>query len=73
MNNLIRFKDLRGKGENLSIQQIVKEGCLVCGCEDRFLIGPRGGLSQMFKCDNCGTEYVVYPTGKVEIIKNNGG
>jgi len=64
-----RFKDLWKKDGNLSIQQIVKEGCLVCGCEDRFLMGPRGGLSQMFKCDNCGTEYVAYPTGEVEVIE----
>ena len=32
-----------------------------CPCGGRLLRGPRGGLSQMGKCDTCGVEYTVHP------------
>jgi len=75
MRNLLKklknFFNLYEKKDNnfLTIENIIKKGCPICGCEDKFQIGPRGGLSRMFMCNNCKTEFVAYPTGKVEIIK----
>jgi len=45
-----------------------KNGCPKCG-SNKFLRGPRGGLSQMFMCAGCKTEYVAYPTGEIEVVK----
>ena len=75
MKNMLKklksFLNLYKRKDNkiLTIENIVKKGCSVCGCENKFLIGPRGGLSRMFMCDNCKTKFVAYPTGKIEIIK----
>jgi len=41
------------------ISELLKRG--ECPCGGRLLAGPRGGLSQMGKCDKCGVEYTVHP------------
>ena len=54
--------------QRILIRDIVERGCVVCRC-DEFQRGPKGGLSRMFRCCKCGTEYCLYPTGEVEIVR----
>ena len=50
----------------ITIEEFKEKGCIKCGGRE-FRLGPRGGLSQMIRC-KCGQEYVVYPTGEVEVL-----
>lgn len=40
-------------------------GTCTCGAAE-WLEGPEGGCSQMFKCAQCGKEYVLHPGERVE-------
>ena len=54
-------KELKMSSKKVSqaISELLRRG--QCSCGGRLLAGPRGGLSQMGKCDKCGLEYTVHP------------
>jgi len=58
---MTKIKELKMASKNVSkeISELLRRG--QCPCGGRLLAGPRGGLSQMGKCDKCELEYTVHP------------
>jgi len=52
----------------MSYDEFKKKGCPRCGGQE-FELGPRGGLSQMFRCRWCEQEFVAYPAGVIELVE----
>ena len=58
------FKRTRKTSEKDNPADLIRKGvCPNCGCSDKWLLGPRGGLARNIKCDNCGEVYNVTPLG----------